>query len=45
MCSLLAESEFVEADVTYNETQGYPYFVQYVSIQLCYTGLGLSKSC
>ena len=31
MCSLLAESEFVEADVTYNETREYPYLFNMVA--------------
>ena len=31
MCSLLAESEFVEADVTYNETREYPYLFSMVA--------------
>ena len=31
MCSLLAESEFVEADVTYNKTREYPYLFNMVA--------------
>ena len=31
MSSLLAESEFVEADVTYNETREYPYLFSMVA--------------
>ena len=31
MSSLLAESEFVEADITYNETREYPYLFNMVA--------------